>query len=94
MLSLLSAQYINNYNIQCTFSTGETGIADLSEFVKRSPFFAPLLSHDFFSRFTVNYTIIWSCDFDVAPEYLYFLAFKEKKEYEDLFTQWGYLQIA
>ena len=37
------------------------------------------------------YTICWGDDIDVAPEYLFFLANKDKPEYHQQFVEWGYL---
>ena len=34
---------------------------------------------------------LWANGFDIAPEYLFFLANKNNLEYKELFTKWGYL---
>ena len=36
-------------------------------------------------------TLTWPGDLDVAPEYLYFLAFSSDPALQELFEQWGYL---
>jgi hypothetical protein len=36
-------------------------------------------------------TIVWSTGADMAPEYLYFQAFKDNKERQEQFKQWGYI---
>jgi hypothetical protein len=39
----------------------------------------------------VDYTISWENGLDLAPEFLYFLAFRNEPELQELFRKWGYL---
>ncbi len=91
-LHVVKAEYIGGYKIKVTFSDGRTGIADLSS-VLHGPVFEPLKDHSFFSRLEVDETlatVVWPNGADLAPEYLYYLAFKDDKALESLFQQWGY----
>lgn len=45
-----------------------------------------------FSDFTIDHGVIcWANGFDIAPEYLFFLANKHNAKYKELFIEWGYL---
>ena len=94
ILSVVSAEYLGDYRISCTFNTGEIATVNLHDFVHSAPFFAPLKETSFFSGFKVDYTLIWSPNLDVAPEYLYFLAFANREDLRETFINWGYLEVA
>lgn len=56
--------------------------------------FEPLKNKAEFSRLVVDReldTIVWSNGADLAPEYIYFQAFKNEAELQPQFKQWGYL---
>jgi hypothetical protein len=36
--------------------------------------------------------LCWTGDLDVAPEYIYFLAFSDDESLRGLFEEWGYIQ--
>ena len=93
MLSVKEAKYLKNFEIEVTFSDGRIGRADLSELVYRDPrsVFAPLKDKEFFKGFTVDYTIRWGEEIDLAPEFLYFKAFENLQELQDRFKKWGYV---
>jgi hypothetical protein len=56
--------------------------------------FEPLKDQSAFSCLVVDKeldTIAWSNGADLAPEYIYFQAFKHEPELQEQFRQWGYL---
>lgn len=92
IMHVKDARYFNDYKIEVYFNDGRKGIADLSEVL--SGIFEPLKDKSLFSNFNVDEelnTVTWSNGADIAPEYLYFLAFKDEPELETKFKQWGYI---
>lgn len=84
--------YINEYKINIVFNDGKVGIADLHEIINK-PLFSILKNKEYFARFKIDpdlKTIAWNNGLDLAPEYLYYLAFKNNPEYQNLFKKWGY----
>ncbi len=73
MIEVTHARYLGDYRIEITFSTGESGVVDLSTSLW-GPMFEPLrASQQQFARFAVSptlHTITWDNDADFAPEYL------------------------
>lgn len=73
MIEVTQARYLGGHRIKIKFSTGESGVVDLSESLW-GPTFEPLrTSQSRFARFTVSptlHTITWGDDADFAPEYL------------------------
>lgn len=50
-----------------------------------------LNSNDKFADYVIdNGAIIWANGFDIAPEYLFYLANKDNTQYIELFKEWGY----
>ena len=96
MLGINEARYVGSYNIQLSFNNGKEGIADLKEtiFNDKRPIFSKLKSQADFSNFTVNHsTVVWPNGLDMAPEYLFYLAFKESTDADcqSQFRCWGYI---
>ena len=92
-LHTISARYLNHYKIEIQFSDRRTGVADLGDHLK-GKLFEPLQDPDFFRQFVVDAelgTIRWPNGADLAPEYLYFLAFHDVPELREQFQKWGYL---
>ncbi len=92
-LHILTANYLNHYKIAIEFNNGYHGVADLSDSLT-GKIFEPLQDINFFKQFKVDEelgTICWENGADFAPEYLYFLAFKNVPELQEQFQQWGYL---
>jgi Protein of unknown function (DUF2442) len=92
-LHVTDAKYLTDYKVEVTFNNGRKGIADLSDALKGA-IFEPLKNQSEFSRLTVDKeldTIVWSNGADLAPEYIYFQAFKNEAELQLQFKQWGYL---
>jgi hypothetical protein len=93
MLSVTDATYKENYKLQVRFNDDRVGMVDLKDFVlngKIKPF-KKLKNEDRFKRFVVDYTIRWDDELDIAPEYLYYEAFKDDNRLKDKFKEWGYI---
>jgi hypothetical protein len=87
------AKYVDDYRIAVTFSDGRQGIADLAEAL-RGPVFDRLRDKEEFARFKVDDeldTIVWANGADMAPEFIFFRAFKDDPELQEQFKSWGYL---
>jgi len=94
MLKLLEAQPLGNYRLHLRFSDGRAGTADLASLVceQESPAFAGLRSPETFNDFHIEHGALnWPNEIDLAPEYLYFLAFRNDPSLATQFKTWGYL---
>ncbi len=92
-LHIKTAKYLKDYKVEVLFNDGKEGIADLSDALK-GKVFEPLKDKEKFSLLKVDKeleTIVWENGADLAPEYVYFQAFKNNKELRPLFEKWGYL---
>ena len=92
-LHVVNARYLEDYKIEVSFNNGRKGVADLSDALKGSVF-GQLRNKLKFSSFTVDEeleTIVWPNGADLAPEYIYFQAFKNEPELQSQFKQWGYI---
>jgi len=92
-LHIKNATYIEDYKLKVMFNNGQEGVADLSSALKGSVFEA-LKDKDMFASFVVDKdleTITWSNGADLAPEYVYFQAFKEESSLQSQFKEWGYI---
>ena len=93
MLVINKAQYSGGYNIHLVFNNGKEGVANLERTIleDKRPIFSKLKEKSVFKDFRVEHsTVIWSEGLDLAPEYLFYLAFKGEKEFQDQFRLWGY----
>jgi len=93
VLSILNANYENEYIIYLEFSDHKKGNVDLKDFIingKIKPF-QKLKNIEKFKQFQVDYTLKWNDDLDLAPEYLYFKAFENDASLQNKFHEWGYL---
>ncbi len=94
MLSIEQAEHAGGFNILISFNNGMQGTANLEETIlddERSVFSA-LKDQSVFQDFKVAHsTLTWSGDLDLAPEYLFYLAFKDDSQFRSQFKQWGYL---
>jgi hypothetical protein len=87
------AAYVGDYKIEVVFNDGRIGVADFSEALD-GPAFTRLRDPVEFARFSVDpelNTVVWESGADLAPEYIYFLAFKNELELQPLFKRWGYI---
>jgi hypothetical protein len=94
IIHLTSAKYVRDGRFELGFSDGRHGIADLSGMMD-GPVFEPLRDLEFLSRGFLDpetRTLSWPNGADVAPEFLYFLAFRDDAALSDLFREWGYLR--
>jgi len=93
-LHVTEAKYLHDYVVEVAFNDGKRGCADLSDALK-GPVFEPLKDRAVFSRLRVDaelQTIAWENGADLAPEYVYFQAFKTDPALESQFKAWGYIQ--
>ncbi len=93
LLHITQAEYMSDYKVKVFFNDGKQGIADLAEALK-GPVFEPLKEKAFFTQLKVDKeseTIAWPNGADLAPEYIYFQAFKNNPELQELFKHWGYI---
>lgn len=92
-LHVTDAKYLSDYNVHVSFNDGREGVADLANIFK-GKIFEPLQDIAKFSNFIVDDelgTIVWENGADLAPEYIYFQAFKEEPELQNKFQKWGYI---
>ncbi len=92
MLHITHAEYLEDYRVKITFNDGKIGIADLN--CLTGEIFEALKDKRIFSELKVDKeldTIVWPNGADLAPEYLYFQAFKDAPELKDQFKKWGYI---
>ena len=93
-LHVIDAKYVEDYKVEVCFNNGRKGIADLTESLTGS-MFEQLKDKSMFADFTVDKelaTISWSNGADLAPEYIYFQAFKNEPELQSQFKRWGYIE--
>ena len=70
-----------------------TSIADLAEALK-GPMFESLKEPEVFRKLRVDeelQTIVWPNGTDLAPEYIYFQAFRNDSRLQATFREWGYV---
>lgn len=96
-IHITDARYVGGYRVEVTFNNGRKGVADFEESLD-GPVFEPLKDVSEFSKLRVNeemQTIVWpdGTDMppDMAPEYIYFLAFRDDLELQEQFRAWGYI---
>jgi Protein of unknown function (DUF2442) len=92
-LHVTKAQYLEDYKVAVSFNDGRTGVADLSAALKGGVF-EPLNELTVFSQLRVDEeleTIVWPNGADLAPEYIYFQAFRDNSDLQGQFRQWGYI---
>lgn len=92
-LHITQASYLDGYRVEVVFNDGKKGVADLSEALKGAVF-EPLKNVALFAKFCVDdelETLVWENGADLAPEYIYFQAFKNEPELQPQFKEWGYV---
>ncbi|AOS84455.1 hypothetical protein BIU88_10115 [Chlorobaculum limnaeum] len=94
MVEVNKAKYLGDYVINLSFNNGRSGNVNLEEslFNDKRAAFAVLRDKSEFSKFKVEHsTLVWGDEFELAAEYLFFLAFKDDPELQDQFKAWGYV---
>jgi hypothetical protein len=73
IITVKSAHYIDNYRLQLTFNSGESGIADLKDLIFKYNAAISLRNIENFKNFKLDEwsTVAWDCGFDISPETLY-----------------------
>jgi hypothetical protein len=94
MISVSAAKYVGKYNLQLTFNNGRVGMVNLEDTVLKDKrkIFLELQDISIFKNFKIEHsTVVWSNELDLAPEYLFYLAFKEDDSLQEQFREWGYI---
>jgi len=79
LVNVTKAKYEKDYQIFLSFDDGISGVIDFKHFLfeKKTPAFKRLRDVDQFKNFSVDDTLIWGDDLDLAPEYLHYLLIKQ-----------------
>lgn len=91
-LHIEEARYLGDYKVAVTFNNGKSGIADLANALHGGVFEA-LKDKNEFAKLAVDSeleTIAWPNGADLAPEFVYFQAFKNDPQLQQQFEAWGY----
>ena len=91
-LHVTSARALDGFQVEVCFDDGRQGIADLAEALD-GPMFEPLKNPEVLRALQVDAelrTIVWPNGADLAPEYLYYRAFRDDPELQATFRKWGY----
>ncbi|MEI8570796.1 DUF2442 domain-containing protein [Methylomonas sp. LW13] len=91
-LHINEAKYLDEYKVAVTFNDGKSGVADLSSALTAGVF-KVLQDKTEFAKLRVDEeldTISWPNGLDLAPEFVYFQAFKDDPHLQLQFKAWGY----
>ncbi len=98
MLKIIQANYLEEFKVVLKFNDGRTGEVDLANFLQHESraVFLPLRNKQVFQTFTVQAnTLTWQDgEIDLAPEFLYFLAFRNEPTLQEQFQKWGYFGVS
>ena len=97
MIDIAKATPLGNKKLLIKFEEyPEEYVVDMSEFLdswKDFHLVKVLEDEVAFQNFKIYHgVILWANGFDIAPEYIFFLANKLKDEYQVLFKEWGYIK--
>lgn len=71
LLTIIHAEYVNDYVLRITFSNGEVRLVDFTPLMQNG-ICRKLQDIDYFKSFTLDpFTIDWNDEIGFAPEYLY-----------------------
>ena len=93
-LTLTEFEPLDGYRLQLSFNDGRTGTIDLASTVTTDsrPVFAPLRDLAVFRQVRLEHgSLAWPTGLDLAPEFLYFMAFRDDPTLQNKFEAWGYL---
>ena len=77
LVTVIGAEYKNEYKISLTFNDGVMGIVDLNTYLD-GEIYEPLKNQEYFKKFTLDsWTIGWDNGADFAPEFLHELTLKK-----------------
>lgn len=81
-ISVKDAQYVSEYKIKLTFSTGEEGVVDLEDLIFSSPSAEFFQDEEEFASFYLDErsTLAWECGFEIESDLLYELELIEEQE--------------
>jgi hypothetical protein len=94
ILHVTTAEYLHGYTLAVSFNNGQKGIADLTDALGQG-LFQSLGEIELFRKVSVDdelKTIVWPNGLDLAPEYVYFQAFKDNPKLKPQFEAWGYME--
>ncbi len=92
-LHVTHAKPLDGYRVEVSFDDGRKGVADLTGALQ-GPVFESLKDPDVFRKFRIDeelQTIVWPNGTDLAPEYIYYQAFRDDPELQTTFRKWGYI---
>jgi hypothetical protein len=94
MLKISDTEYFGDYRVRFIFDDGRQGVADLRQMIfdDPRPIFAPLRDTAVFQQLFIEHgALCWPGGLDVAPEYVYYLTFRDDERLRGLFEEWGYI---
>jgi hypothetical protein len=94
ILQITQMEHLGKGIYSLSFNDGKTGKINSALLADDEPVavFSQFKNEDFICRARLNHgTLEWPNELDIAPEYLYFLAFKNSPELHETFSSWGYL---
>ena len=92
-LHVTKATPLDGFRVRVSFDDGREGVADLSEALT-GPAFELLTDPEVFKQLRVDeelQTIVWPNGTDLAPEYIYYQAFRDDTTLRATFRKWGYV---
>ncbi len=93
MLHITRTHYVKEYTIAVTFNDGREGEVDLRPILDKGVF-QSLQDVALFSQVHIEpelETVAWPNGLDIAPEFIYFSAFKNDPQLQPQFKSWGYI---
>lgn len=93
LLHVTHATPLDGCRVKVRFDDGREGVADLTEALK-GPLFEVLKDPQVFRKLRIDeelQTIVWPNGTDLAPEYVYYQAFRDDPKLHTTFRKWGYI---